>query len=320
MRFHLYRRFVASVLVAATALVPVLGVPEPVRAGWYDCETGIYYNRARYYHPNLGRFLERDPKEQALVLFRALAMNAEARAALAVFDPAGQFVDGANLYQFVRSNPGRHTDPSGQSLLDFVWSTSIRLEMVAARFAAAHPVAMRFVGGLLAAANLYAFAKYQEVQAIVLAQPNPMGLLAGEAAAIRLAVRDLTSTAGSITALARANAVTRAAATTANAVVTGEFASATGELHHAISRPIWRALQNHRILVGRYVARDARFVARAADDLAHRGYQQWHRQIDDEVIQWLRGHADATADEFEAFLRGIYNRPEMRERFPRGLE
>jgi hypothetical protein len=92
-------------------------MPNAARAGWYDCETGIYYNRARYYHPNLGRYLERDPKEQALVLFRALAMNAQSRSASAALDPAGQFADGPHLYQFVGSNPIMYHDPDGMQAL-----------------------------------------------------------------------------------------------------------------------------------------------------------------------------------------------------------
>jgi hypothetical protein len=41
--------------------------------------------------------------------------------------------------------------------------------------------------------------------------------------------------------------------------------------------------------------------------------------VDQEVINWLRTYKKATRDEFEAFLRTLYNRSGLRERFPRGF-
>lgn len=54
----------------------------------YDGEAKIYYYRARCYSPNLGRFLNPDPKG---------------------------FVDGMNLYEYAMSNPLRYVDPRGTS-------------------------------------------------------------------------------------------------------------------------------------------------------------------------------------------------------------
>jgi RHS repeat-associated protein len=53
---------------------------------WHDVETGMVYNRARYLHLTLGRFMQRDPADYA---------------------------DGYNLYQYVRSTPINLNDPSG---------------------------------------------------------------------------------------------------------------------------------------------------------------------------------------------------------------
>ncbi|HLM45617.1 MAG TPA: Wall-associated protein precursor, partial [Myxococcaceae bacterium] len=92
-----------------------------------------------------------------------------------------------------------------------------------------------------------------------------------------------------------------------------------GQLHHIISRPIAEALEEHRVLRGHYKPRDRRFVSRAVDEKAHCGYQDWHRDVDDEVIAWLKRYRDATPKQFEAFLREIYRRPEVLERFPRGF-
>lgn len=92
-----------------------------------------------------------------------------------------------------------------------------------------------------------------------------------------------------------------------------------GQLHHIISRPIAKALDDHLTLRGHYKPRDPRFVTRAVDEPSHCGYQQWHRDVDEEVIEWLEANAKATPDEFEAFLREVYNRPSMRVRFPLGF-
>ena len=51
-----------------------------------DPESGLYYYRARYYDPNIGRFLQQDP----IKLF-----------------------GGMNLYRYVRDNPANGTDSSG---------------------------------------------------------------------------------------------------------------------------------------------------------------------------------------------------------------
>jgi RHS repeat-associated protein len=51
-----------------------------------DFETGFYYNRARYYSPQLGRFLSADPIG---------------------------YGDGLNMYAYVGNNPMNFRDPSG---------------------------------------------------------------------------------------------------------------------------------------------------------------------------------------------------------------
>jgi len=99
----------------------------------------------------------------------------------------------------------------------------------------------------------------------------------------------------------------------------GQSVDPTGQLHHIISKPIARALARHRTLGGRYKERDSRFVTRAADKASHNGYQRWHRNADDEVISWLDEHDLATPEQFEAFLRQLYSRPDMRARFPDGF-
>ncbi len=92
-----------------------------------------------------------------------------------------------------------------------------------------------------------------------------------------------------------------------------------GQEHHPISRPIARQLDEHPTLKGLYKPRDPRFVAQARDEQSHCGYQEWHRKVDKEVINWLKEFPKATPKEFMDKLREIYSRPEMKVRFPHGF-
>jgi RHS repeat-associated protein len=61
-----------------------------------DSETGLYYYRARYYDPNMGRFLSEDPLRSA---------------------------DGISYYDYVAGNPTNFYDPLGQFL--WPWETPV---------------------------------------------------------------------------------------------------------------------------------------------------------------------------------------------------
>jgi RHS repeat-associated protein len=65
----------------------------------WDPNTGLYYNRARYYDPDLGRFISEDP-----LVFGG---------------------DDPNLYRYALNNPVRYTDPNGTvSALEYVALTA----------------------------------------------------------------------------------------------------------------------------------------------------------------------------------------------------
>jgi len=97
----------------------------------------------------------------------------------------------------------------------------------------------------------------------------------------------------------------------------GEPPNCNGQDHHVISRPISEALKEHENLSGLYKPRDKRFVAK--DKESHCGYQDWHRKVDREVIEWLTNNKRATPEQFMKMLREIYNRRDMRRRFPNGF-
>ncbi|MBK9121277.1 MAG: hypothetical protein IPM18_16970 [Phycisphaerales bacterium] len=91
------------------------GVP----AGTRRPTVGLFYARNRWYSPELGRFVTRDPNESALPLLIVLAMQGDALdLVLGAFDAAGQFADGANLYDYLGANPINRRDPSGLSWED----------------------------------------------------------------------------------------------------------------------------------------------------------------------------------------------------------
>jgi len=75
---------------------------------------GLYYNRNRWYSPELGRFVQRDMNAAALPIIEALARNGEALdVLLGAFDTQDHFGDGMSLYGYVASNPVRRSDPGG---------------------------------------------------------------------------------------------------------------------------------------------------------------------------------------------------------------
>ncbi len=72
------------------------------------------FARNRMYNPRVGRWMQRDPAglPQAPPMGRNLSDSQFTQP-----DPVGQYADGPNLYQYVRSNPVTGLDPSGQVLV-----------------------------------------------------------------------------------------------------------------------------------------------------------------------------------------------------------
>ncbi len=93
----------------------------------------------------------------------------------------------------------------------------------------------------------------------------------------------------------------------------------TGQWHHAITKKIHTALENHDTLKGIYKHRDDRFLTQAIDKQAHNGYDKWHRDMEPKVIDWLQGNKFATPSQFENWLREFYTKPENLKLFPNGL-
>jgi hypothetical protein len=92
-----------------------------------------------------------------------------------------------------------------------------------------------------------------------------------------------------------------------------------GQIHHPISRPIQRELENHRTLKGTLKRED--YATQAWDEAAHASHDSVQRAVDKEVIAWILDprNEDATPEEFLTFLRWRYSQPDMKARFPNGF-
>jgi len=102
-----------AALSAVVILASTIAQPDASQARWYDTTTGLYHTNARYYHPRLGRFIQRDPNELALLYATAMAMNAQTHAVMADVTAAAQYGDGMHVYEFAGSNPTNGLDPTG---------------------------------------------------------------------------------------------------------------------------------------------------------------------------------------------------------------
>lgn len=111
--------------------VMVAGRHQPLRlpGQYHDAETGLHYNRHRYYDPALGRYLGRDPMGAA---------------------------GGVNLYAYVGNDPVNRADPSGlmwwQMAVSAVAAIAVAVAVVMLAPVAAPALAVALVAGAAAGA------------------------------------------------------------------------------------------------------------------------------------------------------------------------
>ena len=77
--------------------------PFRYRGYYYDAESGLYYLNSRYYDPSVGRFINADD--------------------ISYIQPTD--INGLNLFAYCGNNPVMYTDPTGQSVLVFLFGALI---------------------------------------------------------------------------------------------------------------------------------------------------------------------------------------------------
>ncbi|MDR2171942.1 MAG: hypothetical protein LBP59_17495, partial [Planctomycetaceae bacterium] len=90
----------------------------------------------------------------------------------------------------------------------------------------------------------------------------------------------------------------------------------TGQLHHPISKKIFNELDKNESISSKFKDNYRNFITKAIDRQSHSGYQQWHRELDDKIVDWLKNHNKTTDEEFIVFLKKIYNESDLAKRFP----
>ena len=120
--------------------------PFRYRGYYYDTETNLYYLKARYYDPDVGRFISMDD--------------------IAYLNP--EAINGLNLYAYCGNNPVMHVDENGNAWWEFWnwdWQTILvgvglvvtavaAVALSVATFGAGTPVAMGIVAGVTLAAGV----------------------------------------------------------------------------------------------------------------------------------------------------------------------
>ncbi|HMT19662.1 MAG TPA: RHS repeat-associated core domain-containing protein, partial [Promineifilum sp.] len=271
-------------------------------SGSYDL--GLIYMNARYYMPEIGRFISADT---------------------IVPDPGNP--QSYNRYSYSYNNPVNYTDSSGHCIDGITtWAcVAVALKVVDYGWTAWDTYQSgRILANLNSTSENRFFAALNVSLAIgfEMLEPDdflPVGLPAddiGRRALLSSAKRAYTE--GGTEAV---EAIVRdQLGDNADAVLNNlwDALCCSGQKHHVLSNKIMDELGRHRTLRGVFQRDDV--VVQALDNTSHRGYQTWHRAYDDQVVDWLIEHETATSDEFLAFLTNLYSSSEMQRRFPQAVE
>jgi RHS repeat-associated protein len=237
----------------------------------YEAEFGLYYYKARWYDPHLGRFSQPDS---------------------IVPDP-GNPLDW-DRYQYARANPLKYTDPTGH----FPWLLIPIFIFIATIPGDTGPYE---VDPVTSAVGDAALRFVDPIDAVF----TGVECLQGQCSGVDILFAILPVVNGGLDDAADA---ARIAAKEAGIVET------TGQIHHVFSQKIMTELNKHDTLKGVFERND--LLVQALDKASHNGYQTWHREYDDQVVEWLKEHDQATIEEFLSFLQGLYSQTDLQQKFP----
>lgn len=262
-----------------------------------SAKSGLHYAWHRFYDPDAGRFVSRDPIHFA----------------------AGD----TNLYRYAGNNPINWLDPLGLKKILTNSGFTIEDSSVDPTPYVGQPtdepgdntgpalIGLSLFGGPLGALIVKAYGAYQATIAVstMAGDPTPQNVAA------------VVWMGAGAAALYAFNAMTRGLHASLNTPTDPTIcARLGGQLHHPISRPVADALNKHPTLRGHYAPRDARFETRAVDRAAHNGYDAFGKGLDKRLIDWAEAHPNATPAQFEAELWRLYSEPAVRLRFPYGAD
>ena len=158
-----------GVLIAQTPVDADARTPNSyLHAGeQWDSDLGLYYNRARYQDPNLGRFWTKDTFE-------------------------GNRSDPLSLHKYLHAqgNPVNGVDPSGHefSLAGLYYGMGARLFLAGSALTTAYPGAVRVAQSTVTALTVGSLAVSEDARLAFLATGNPSAAIAGLAGDVGLLV------------------------------------------------------------------------------------------------------------------------------------
>lgn len=281
--------------------------PLRYRGYYYDEESGFYYLNSRYYDPETGRFILPDDVS---------------------YLGAGGTVLSYNLFSCCENNPVNKIDEDGNIsiLISFMIGLGIGA-LTGIGYAAAcdyndnnsidgsigsvtylndglwGALIGGATGGLLGAlySNINGYSGRQKTL-LILSGVGIGGLIGG--------------VIGYFVAPAIVNATGYSAYSfTLEGGITGIPSQLTGQKHHILSKKIMRALEKTS-LKGSFNRNDS--VVQALYDISHKGYQKWHREIDNTIVKWLMNNPNATKTQFLNELYRLYNKKDIIKRFGEG--